>query len=509
MSAFYTGLRCLGSPATLGSIGLLLLNDHVLKAAFPSVLTGKLSDFAGLFFFPFLLAVCLGLGLDPWRVPKNYTGGLAFGLTFAWFAAIKVLPGANHLTVAWLTDLLGAPVRIVLDPTDLAALVVLWPAWRVWNDQSKQPAKKLPGLTAYLALGLAALATLATSCMTPAIVRRLVVVDQSVYAFLGNEAAVSEDGGRSWSYVPNVPDEIAQPLRQTVPLPLTVCADGDPQTCYRVNGEERLEGSQDGGQTWQVLWQAPAERRRFMQAYHDNQLGFCKTWFDPGPYDLVLLSSQEGAPIPVVAMGSEGVLVGTANGRWERSAVLRATPTLYRIEGWDLGRLLRVTLPETLTLSGAAILVLWGLSGWGWQFLRSGDPDLHRQTAGCITVLARWTLVILIIVAILFNTLYVFLLLLLPLFALLAIIFPIIAWVIFVKNYRDKKAASALGRRCFWSAAGIFPLAWSPFLLWAYGILSEYRVAQVASVVLAIMVLVGGVYFMRKGIRGAGNRAIR
>src|SRR5690606_8292496 len=39
-------------PAPLAAIGLLLLNDHWLKAAFPGSITGKLSDFAGLAFFP-------------------------------------------------------------------------------------------------------------------------------------------------------------------------------------------------------------------------------------------------------------------------------------------------------------------------------------------------------------------------------------------------------------------------------------------------------------------------
>ena len=37
------------------AIGLLVLNDHVLKDAFHNALTGKLSDFAGMAFFPLLL----------------------------------------------------------------------------------------------------------------------------------------------------------------------------------------------------------------------------------------------------------------------------------------------------------------------------------------------------------------------------------------------------------------------------------------------------------------------
>jgi hypothetical protein len=43
-------------PVALAAIALLILNDHVLKRAFPGGVTGKLSDFAGLTFFPLLLA---------------------------------------------------------------------------------------------------------------------------------------------------------------------------------------------------------------------------------------------------------------------------------------------------------------------------------------------------------------------------------------------------------------------------------------------------------------------
>ncbi|WIG94646.1 hypothetical protein [Myxococcus sp. SDU36] len=42
-------------PITLAAVALLILNDHVLKAQWPSWWTGKLSDVAGLAMFPLLL----------------------------------------------------------------------------------------------------------------------------------------------------------------------------------------------------------------------------------------------------------------------------------------------------------------------------------------------------------------------------------------------------------------------------------------------------------------------
>src|SRR3990170_664811 len=151
-------LTALGHPLSLGAVALLLLNDHVFKQAFPSILTGKLSDFAGLFFFPFLLAVLVGL--TGWRArrPRGTEAAMAacFAVTAWCFALIKVHPASNVLAVRVLESAMELPVRIVRDPTDLIALAALWPAWRLWRSVAgRRTAASPPSL---LALGLAALA---------------------------------------------------------------------------------------------------------------------------------------------------------------------------------------------------------------------------------------------------------------------------------------------------------------------------------------------------------------
>ncbi len=50
-------------PLALGAIAVLLLNDHVFKAVAPGLVTGKLSDIAGLVFFPLLLVAVAELAL--------------------------------------------------------------------------------------------------------------------------------------------------------------------------------------------------------------------------------------------------------------------------------------------------------------------------------------------------------------------------------------------------------------------------------------------------------------
>ena len=54
-----TSLRALASPVAVVSLVLLVLNDHLLKQAWPGAVTGKLSDVAGLVVAPLLLTVGL------------------------------------------------------------------------------------------------------------------------------------------------------------------------------------------------------------------------------------------------------------------------------------------------------------------------------------------------------------------------------------------------------------------------------------------------------------------
>lgn len=118
----------------LVAVAILALNDHLLKGAgvIPPVVTGKLSDLAGLFYFPFLLAALVRLALRAGgaRVTARASlVGFAAVATGVVFAAVKCTPAGatayRHLAGA----LTGHPAALVADPTDLAALVVLPLGW--------------------------------------------------------------------------------------------------------------------------------------------------------------------------------------------------------------------------------------------------------------------------------------------------------------------------------------------------------------------------------------------
>lgn len=109
--------RDLLHPIALVALATLIINDRFLKSAWPSWWTGKLSDVAGMMFFPLLLAAVLG---------HRRT---CIVVTMVAFALVKLWLPANALAEHVLGVLNGGDVVIVRDPSDLLALpFALW-AW--------------------------------------------------------------------------------------------------------------------------------------------------------------------------------------------------------------------------------------------------------------------------------------------------------------------------------------------------------------------------------------------
>lgn len=156
------GLRMLRHPLFITAVGLLLVNDHYLKTHFPSFVTGKLSDVAGLFVAAVWAAALLGSSFRSARALQGLLAGIA-GM-FSLLQLEAVLAG-----IAAACDWLNLPrPNLVADPTDLAALAVLPLAYDFIRRQTApemltaSPAspRRLP---AYLMLLIAAAAMIATS----------------------------------------------------------------------------------------------------------------------------------------------------------------------------------------------------------------------------------------------------------------------------------------------------------------------------------------------------------
>ena len=159
------------------AVAVLVLNDHVLKEVWPGVLTGKLSDVAGLVFFPLLLLAVIDL-LGATRLARSAPARLVcVGLTGVAFSAIQLIPEAAQIYrhgLGWmqwpaLALLAGAPspqpVDHTMDPTDLLALPALLVAWRLAS----------PSLTRHAVAGrlaVAAVAVLGSGCASAPEVRQ-------------------------------------------------------------------------------------------------------------------------------------------------------------------------------------------------------------------------------------------------------------------------------------------------------------------------------------------------
>jgi hypothetical protein len=148
----------LTSPAFVVAVALLLLNDWVLKLAIGNWLTGKLSDFAGLAAFSMFWAALL----PERRRAVFVVTGIAFVL---W-----KMPLTDATLQLW--NAVGVwPLARVKDFSDLVALVVLVPAYRLlrrMDEPRSQPSDRLPRRARALVTGVAAIASFtATSIVRP------------------------------------------------------------------------------------------------------------------------------------------------------------------------------------------------------------------------------------------------------------------------------------------------------------------------------------------------------
>ena len=123
-------LDLLTTPAFLAGLALLLLNDWVLKAEYGNWLTGKLSDFAGLFVFPIFWTAIF---------PKHKR--LIFTLVAAFFIFWKS-PFSQFLIDRW-NNLGMWQIGRVVDYSDLLALSVLPFAFKFCSRIQPAPLLKL------------------------------------------------------------------------------------------------------------------------------------------------------------------------------------------------------------------------------------------------------------------------------------------------------------------------------------------------------------------------------
>lgn len=137
-----------------GALGLLLLNDFILKYTLHSWLTGKLSDFTGVFILPLFLAIFF-----PKRIKTIIPASALF---FIFWKS----PWSSGL-IEWINLLPLLNYSRVVDYTDLIALLILPLSYWVYNRKNKLHVLKIKPIYPLVISVFALLATSQDFGVTP------------------------------------------------------------------------------------------------------------------------------------------------------------------------------------------------------------------------------------------------------------------------------------------------------------------------------------------------------
>ena len=126
-----SNLSLFSRPLFLLCLLLLLVNDFYFKYAFPGLITGKLSDFAGLFIFPYFFAVFFEK-----RIKTVYVA------TALYFTFWKLEISQSYID--WLSSMSHLPFYRTVDATDLIALLMLPVSYNYFRKEWSIPVKANP-----------------------------------------------------------------------------------------------------------------------------------------------------------------------------------------------------------------------------------------------------------------------------------------------------------------------------------------------------------------------------
>ncbi|MEO3800026.1 hypothetical protein [Nonomuraea sp. B1E8] len=439
---------------TVAGVFVLLVNDHLLKQAWPGFVTGKLSDVAGLVVAPALLALLF------WRRADL----AATVLTGALFALAKSTEtGAEVASQVW--TLVAGPSRVLADPTDLLALPALALAWWV-RGRSLQAHSSRWRIIAAMPLTVLAVAATSADHM-PAAESVEVDGDRIVVHVSSGPDQISRDGGATWSQIDAVTaDEPRSPQS-------AACVPRQATRCYRVVPDRTaVQQSDDGGRTWRPSWPTSEDdrerlRRTYSGGHEHHSMGLAAV---PRP----------GGHVVVVANGRDGILVRDVQGTWRRV-------------GWpgsaaEPAATVDLSLERGVALFLAACMLFGGVGAGLRQFHRVYTGFAIFACLGVFSVAAEaalpgndaFGLVALGVVAALIGT-------------------PVCLVLAFAGRARPVTAAAGV-----MGAPLVYAAVYLPFDGWAGGAPDAYEVAVAIAAVLTVLVLVAGAALIRNDASRSG-----
>ncbi|MCF1193122.1 hypothetical protein LRR18_16155 [Mangrovimonas sp. AS39] len=130
------------------SVSLLLVNDFYLKYQFHNYLTGKLSDFVGLFAFPYFVSL-----LFKSKVKTTY---ILTGILFIFWKS-----SSSQFAIDFLNNI-GIGINRVVDYSDLIALLILPLSYR-YRTKNTNGIKKINFIPKEFIVGICSFAFIATT----------------------------------------------------------------------------------------------------------------------------------------------------------------------------------------------------------------------------------------------------------------------------------------------------------------------------------------------------------
>jgi len=467
-------MRLLSHPTILASIGLLAVNDHLLRKMWPSALTGKLGDFCWLFFFPALLAAVV-TALAPAQTRRRPERILAACMAIAGlvFVAANTLAPARTWVEKAVELLTGVRITITQDPSDTVALLAFVPLWILASQRSTFRRSQT---TAYAAITLGVVLSLANSAAPNFGIDCLSSDGGELQASSSSfdEVFLSRDAGLTWARCEGC-TRTCSASREPSGL---VRDPEDPGVQYRYVAGAYIERSEDGGITW-------SREYEFGHAHEATQSLFRLR--NPGAPAVPAEAPLTGLIDPasgnaVFAMGYEGTMVHIAStDRWEwvsvgdYSHMASPLPT-SAAESADL-LYVEIRLAFLLGLLAIATVLIAGPRHWIRLLAALLPWAAFAVTWGASPALNRSSYLDAIVIPILFA----------------GLVAGVVHILVFSRTRLTRRRVPWL--ICIFLAATVLFLV--PYVLWAYTLLPSYSLASLLAMGAAAAVIPIGWRLMR------------